>query len=367
MEDLAGNPLAQQSIEAVAPGVPAEQGILEALLLAVGQQADEQHGNHAALLTTQLEAEDVNADIESVLGWESAGSFVVDGLEVSYSSVAAPDELPQLKGLTWPDGAAGKWPPSTVIEDATRRYSGRDQARADMSPTTATGEWLHTVARSFGEQAKPWPMSDATMQQLLATLLYLDRGSVWAVFRVLDAALAEYITTRTDGVTAAATPQRLSSANGTFAARHIHRWVRIAGNAYRIVDVDTATGAWVDLAPGGGLWWIGAQFGDTSGVTFEMLPFAIEEDPTVYPGRPQIRVFLPASFATVPPSYLQADGSTLTPPGVPKGGQIMADENELGSGGQPLYLGGGTGTAIADWLDDVLALGITADVHVGEP
>lgn len=364
MNDAALNPLAGDvDTEVLLTSVPDELEVLEAFLEVLGEKFAALAGTHGTRLTVDLIEGGGTANVESTLLWPDAGKFAISGLLVTYSGKT--DST--LTGLAWPAGGSGQtFPRGELIEDATRTFSGVDRARSDMLAVSAEGAWLDVVARFYGER-RPWPMTDATFRVLLLVLIYLDRGTWWAVWRVLDKALADFRTTITNGVTAAVTPTRVTSASAPFKAWHVHRYVRIGTKVHRILKVDGA-GGWCDLAPGGGPWWSGATFGDATGVTLSILAFVIEEDPTVYPGQVVIHAFPPGSFTNVPPTYLQPAGAAVTPPGVPKGGQVLPDENSPGGAGtQPLYLGGGAGQLIADLLHDVLAHGIRPIVVLGQP
>jgi len=364
MIDLAKNPLAADAdLDVLLTSVPDELEVLEALTLTFGQKFAELFGTHATRLTAPLEVGDTSAAVESTLLWRSSGKLAIGGVLVTYTGKTKTT----LTGLSWPDVAAEIFPAGAAVEDASRRFSSVDQARADMLAVSAEGAWLDVVARSYGE-GRPWPMSDDTFRALLLVLIYLDRGTWLAVHRVLDKALADYRTVVTDGVTNSGSPQRYTSAGGTpFTSWHVHRYARVAGKLHRIVRVD-AGGAWVDLAAGGGPWWQGATFGDATGVRLEILPFTQEVDPDVYPGQVVINAFLPATFTDVPPTYLQPAGANPTPPGVHKGGQLMPDENTAGGPGtQPLYLSGGASKLVADLVLDVLAHGIVPVVKLGQP
>lgn len=364
MKDVALNPMAADAdVSVLLPSVPEELDFLEALVATLGQAFAELYGTHASRLRAPLAVGDATAALESALLWQAPGVLAIGGLVVPYTGKSATT----LTGLTWPVAPDQVFPVGTMVEDASRRFSSVDRARCDMLAVSAQGSWLDTVARFYGE-ARPWPMADATFRRLLLVLLYLDRGTRRAVDRVLDAALADYRSVVTDGVTAASTPQRYTSAGGTpFRAWHLHRYVRVAGRTHRIVRVHSG-GAWVDLAAGGGPWWTGASFGDGAGVRLELLPFLQEEDPTVYPGQVVVHAFLPGSFTAVPPTYLQPAGAQPTPDGVPRGGQILPGENTPGGPGtQPLYLGGGAGQLVADLLRDVVAHGIEPVVRLSQP
>lgn len=364
MKDQALNPMVGDvDFDVLVTSVPDVMDPLEALATTLGQKFAELYGSHATRLTSPLTVGDASAEVESTLLWRSSGEFAVGGLLVSYTGKT--DST--LTGLTWPDAAAEVFPVGAPLEDASRRFSAVDQARADMLAVSAEGRWLDVVARFYGE-GRPWPMSDATFRALLLVLIYLDRGTWWAVQRVLDKALADYRTVVSDGVTAAASPQRYTSAGGTpFKSWHVHRYVRVAGKVHRITRVD-AGGTWADLAAGGGPWWQGVTFGDATAVKLELLPFLQEEDPTIYPGQVVIHAFLPGSFTNVPPTYLQPAGANPTPPGDPKGGQILPDENTPGGPGtQPLYLGGGAGDLVANVVLDIVAHGIKPVVKLAQP
>lgn len=362
MKDAALNALAADAdFEVVLPSTPPPMHWIEALATTLGEAFAELFGAHGTLLRDALAVGDATASVESTALWPDAGTLSVAGVLVTYTGKTSGT----LTGLTWPDMPSATYHVGTVVEDASRSYSAVDRARADMVPSSASGVWLDTVARSYGE-ARPWPMSDATFQRLLTVLIYLDRSTWLSVHRVLEAALADYEIEVVDGVTSSSAPQRYTSAAAPFKTWHLHRYARVGGTVRRIVGVD-AGGEWVDLAPGGGPWWVGTSFGTATGVRLDLLPFLQEEDPDVYPGRVVVHTFLPASFTDVPPTYLQPAGAAATPPGVPRGGQLMPGFSTSGAGGQPLYIGGGAAKLVENLLLDVVAHGIRPVVKLGQP
>lgn len=355
MKDLAHNPLAADFVGSTpVTGTPPAEAALPALTAALGEAFARTAGTHVTRLRAGAAAGASSLSVESTLDWQSSGRLAIGGRIASYTGKTATT----LTGLTWDAGKATVFPVGTVVEDATRRFSSLDQVRADMLPGMARGVWLDVVARAFGE-ARPFPMSDDTFRGLLQVLMTVPRGTWLASWQVLEAAFTDYHTRRTNGVTAAATPRRLSSSNGTFKAWHLHRFVRIGTRVYRIVGVDSGSGAWADLAGVGGPWWNAAAFGDATNVTFALLAFRMEVAPDVHGAAVvYVHAFLPSGFATAPPTYLQPDGALATPGGEPRGGELLASDNVAGGGHQPLYIGGGAVTAVQLLLEDVVPHGV---------
>lgn len=367
VEDEAGNPLGDgdgaQAILYLAPGT---MSVLEAWTLTLSEIVAELAGAHFTRLTQSLVKGATTATVESTYGFDDANVervLFIGGERMTWTALTS-DTFTVIRD---PD-AQQLHGTGDVVEDASRWWSQSDKARADMMITRAEGGWLSILADRFGgEQRPPWEMTDTHFRELLRVLVYLDRGTFWALWRVLMALLVQWMVSGTDGVTAAGTPQRLSSVGVTFGTQMVHRYVEVAGLIYRIVDADEG-GAWVDLDAGGGPWWVGAAFGTATGVKFDLIPFVIEEDWVIYPATVVIHALIPMTETIAPPTYLQPAGAADTPVADPKGGELMVDENDVADGNnQPFYIAGDIAGAITDILRDVLVLGAAVIVLQEEP
>ena len=344
---------------------PEDRPRLEALTATVGRSMAELYGTTITRLIAPLAAADTTADVESVLDWpEEEGIALINGEAIEYDAAEhQSDGTGKLTGLERDAAEAKLHPIGSMVSDVSRTFSRRDQARADVLVTRASGGWLHRLARNHALVRPPWVMSDEHLRNLFRVLMWLDSGTWWAVWRVLDAAFAPWATEGEDGVTAAANQRRLTVASAPFKAHHLHRYILVSGLPRRISLV-AGDGSYVELFPGSGPWWVGATFGDATGVEWKLIPFMLEEDHT-FPGTLIVHVFVPSSVSVAPPTYLQPAGAAATPVGVPKGGQLMPDSELAGAGNQPLYLTGSFTSHVKLLLREVLVLGAHVVVIIG--
>ena len=260
---------------------PEDRPRLEALTATVGRSMAELYGTTITRLIAPLAAADTTADVESVLDWpEEEGIALINGEAIEYDAAEhQSDGTGKLTGLERDAAEAKLHPIGSMVSDVSRTFSRRDQARADVLVTRASGGWLHRLARNHALNRPPWVMSDEHLRNLFRVLMWLDSGTWWAVWRVLDAAFAPWATEGEDGVTAAANQRRLTVASAPFKAHHLHRYILVSGLPRRISLV-AGDGSYVELFPGSGPWWVGATFGDATGVEWKLIPFMLEEDHT---------------------------------------------------------------------------------------
>lgn len=344
--------------EPIGPTPPVQKH-LEALTAVWGEQLDELAGTHGTKLTAPLPLLQAFAEVESTLGFPDEGVFYVGGERIDYSG----KDDGVFAGLTRPVEYQRLHSVGSVVEDWSRWWSAYEQARRDVYPSMAEGRWLDVQSLKYGERRPSWPMTDETWREVLLELLWLDRGTWWAVWRVLRAVLKPW--QKYDAAAVVEHHGTAVNAAFDFRLRHVHRYVTIDDRGpYRIVAV---AGTNAVLATHGGPWWIPAEQASSPSASVALLPFTIEEHDD---GWVRIGAAVPPAEANVPPTYLRPQGPPwATPPEVPRGGQLMPDQSFVvpGSGDRPLYLGGGFQARLAAWLRDVLVAGARCRVDLIEP
>lgn len=302
-------------------------GILDGLLKAFGEELTTLHGELSTRLTATLAAADVVATVESTLDFPDAGVLYLEGERVPYTSRAETSFGGLVRDpLTASDHLAG-----TEVADGSRSFSQLCRLRGDRLVTRAVGAALDRLGWQHGER-RPLAISDTAYRALLRVLLYLERGLLSSLLRVLDAALVDGDRTGTAG-TLLLVPHRLTAAPGTFSARDVGRPLYVGERVYRVREV-AVDGSSLDLQPGAGVWWCAGNFGDGNDVTYRIPPFALRELPDTDPGVVLVDLVF-AGSSLGPPSYLLGDlvpgVPEPTPGGWPVGSEVLGDELEDGT------------------------------------
>lgn len=324
------------------------EGYLEAWTGAVGDEVGYMLSAPSTRLLAALAPGDTEAVVESTLHMPDAGTVYIRGERIEYASKTGT----RLLGLTRetvvdPADSVARpirfdtVPVGTAVVDGSRTYALVDQVRADLRVRRCTGRQLQFRARDLGFPVPIGLMDDASIQDYVCTRLYLDAGTWWATFRVLDAMFRFAEVTIADGV--AVDAQTLTTTSLPEAGYHDRRafigdrLCRIRSSSYDagtgtttlvFDDFDHPTFRAPEFAPG------------ATGIAVRIPPFTVTKHLTYSPiVHTYLIVTLFAGAAGLPATYL-LDDAEATPAGMPIGGQILEDETEAATDddAHPLYL-----------------------------
>jgi hypothetical protein len=162
-------------------------GGLEAVLTAIGEEINELAGVRLTRTVGAHSEGDTTLYVESVFGWETAGTIYVDGVRYTYSGTATSPE--RFTGLDSPDtiftGLASDLRELTVVADGTEVYSGIENAKRMLFISTAEGEFLDIIGRNFG-LSRPPGATDASYRLIIQALAYMAKGTVYSIELLLD-------------------------------------------------------------------------------------------------------------------------------------------------------------------------------------
>lgn len=349
------------------------EGYLEAWTGAVGDEVGYMLSAPSTRLTTALAPSDTEASVESTLHMLDAGIIYIRGERIAYASKTGT----RLLGLTREtvidpaDGATrpvrfDTVPVGAQVVDGSHAYCLTDQVRADLRVRRCTGRQLLFRARDLGFPVPIGLMDDESIQDYVCTRLYLDAGTWWATFRVLEAMFRFAQVTIVDGE--ATDAQTLTTTSLPEASWHDRRAIigdricRVRSSSYDagtgtttlvFDDFDHPTFRAPELTPG------------ATGIALRLPPFTIAKQLTYVPyTHTYLIVTLFAGGTGLPVTYL-LDNAEATPADMPIGGQIMEDEDEDGSDAHPLYLLEPYIDVVEAILDEILPAATRYEVVAG--
>lgn len=346
---------------------PETEGVLEALTGILGEMLAEMAGTPTTRLTEALASGGATAHVESTMGFEAAGRFRIGERTVEYAGRT----IDSLTGLVWPPYCFDTFDPGTPVEDDNGLYSIHDRLRAEAGILTCPDDAIDATAQDYGFPRPLAEMAADDVRHYAATLYYLDRGTWYAVFRVLR---YMYRWAAHRGTTGAYSSPVLTVpvSQCPEEVEDLHdRWCYIDGRLCRIVNAVLAT---VDGVPSVQMTMEGiktpfcqaAPAGDAT-VVWELLAFRLEET-TRNPLRvAYLKIILYVPGADLSGTYLLESGPA-DDANRPRRGKLAADwtseepHEDDGGGFQSLYLTQPYRQITLDVINEVVAGGVQVEV-----
>lgn len=131
---------------------------------------------------------ELDADVETTLGWTAPGTVFIDGVEYSFTALT----LTKLFGLAWTDPVDAVYPgakqshlPRTEVVDFSRNFSSVDLGRRSLLVAVAEGPDLSEIGRRVSFPRAPL-VDDETYRRLIQAAAYLPRGTLMSIRAILD-------------------------------------------------------------------------------------------------------------------------------------------------------------------------------------
>ena len=285
--DVAGNvpsPVYGDFVVAVGwPAAPVREGLLEAMLGALGDELARLVGTPRTRLTAPMAADATVADVESTLGFAASGQAYIGNRLVTYTGLLgarlvglAHEQVEGDDGTLYPLHRDAL-PIGTPVEDANRQWSLRDQAKACTMIERCPESFLPTLGRDMGFGR---PLAEMTVQDYrdyLTVQNYLPRGTWQSVYRVLRPMLRWASLTGTDGRVVEAGGVLWLECPSLVTSRPHDRWIIVRGRWCRVREARRVAGLLrLRLESTDGPQWQAHDLAvGMTGVSWEMLAFRV--------------------------------------------------------------------------------------------
>ena len=169
----------------------AYMGIIEAMTGIIGEANNAIDGFRSTRLTTVANISDTAINVESTLGWDTSGKIAIDGVVYYYLGIT----YNTIYGLSYTYagnpviGIAKTHSVDSEVVDLNRNYSAMDKLRRALLVDYAEDEDLRVLGRNLGVFYIPLFGDDDTYREVIKTLAYNPRGTVYGIELVLDVIL----------------------------------------------------------------------------------------------------------------------------------------------------------------------------------
>jgi hypothetical protein len=168
---------------------PAEVGVLEGVLYAIGRADTKIGGYRITRLLDAVAVGETILPVENCLDWQDSGKIVVGGVVYRYAhrGPGSFHGITHIKNGETIVGVKKAHARNTPIMDLGNPFNAIERVRRAMLVETAESDDLNVVGRNLGVKRYIFPMTDAIYRAAVSTIAYNPRATILGLELALDA------------------------------------------------------------------------------------------------------------------------------------------------------------------------------------